>query len=243
MTRKYYSRRTTRRLAQKSKRNFIITLVIVGVLLYSTITWVLPTFIGSIAFVKNITNPPKETSQPVSENSNLAPPVLNIPYEATNTAQINIGGYGTADSKVRLYIDDKQISETKISEDGSFAFENVDLAIGTNNIYGITLDSNNKESLPSKTIKLYYSSEKPSLSISEPEDNKTIQGGDKKVKVAGKTDPDVKVFINGTQVIVNGDGNFSTEIPLNEGDNQLTISAQDRAMSKTEQQRKVIFQP
>lgn len=238
---KYHSRRSAKRLARRSQRNFIITLILVGILIYATITWVLPYFIGGLGLIKNITSPRKANIKQ-SEDVAIAPPVLNIPYEATSTAQINITGFTTPNLKVKLYIDDDPNQTINASLDGSFTFENITLNLGTNNIYGKTLNGD-KESLPSKTIKLILDNEKPPLSINEPEDGKKIQDGDKKVKVSGKTDPDAKVFVNGAQVIVNRDGNFSTDQPLNDGDNTISVKAVDTASNFTEIQRSVYYTP
>lgn len=239
----YRSRRAARRLARKSKNRFIITIIIVIILIYATITWVLPTFIGSVGFITNIIKPAQKPVIQSSQNAALAPPILSIPFEATNASQIDIKGYGTPDSKVKLYIDDESQQTVDVDSDGSFTFQNVSLNLGTNNIYAKTIDDQNKESLPSKTIKLLFDNQKPPLSINEPEDNKQIQGGDKKVKVAGKTDPGVKIFVNGTQAVVDNDGNFSIDQPLNEGDNTITVKAVDIASNSTEIQRKVTYKP
>ncbi len=248
---RYTSRRTAHRLARKSKRNFIITIIIVIALTYSTLNWVLPFFIGGVGTVKNVVSPTQKTAAPVSQTAALAPPVLSIPYEATSTAQIDIRGYGTPGSKVKLYLDDAEKDLVEIDEDGSFAFENISLSLGTNNIYGKTVDENDKESLPSKTLKITYDNEKPALTISEPEDNeqvlgsanKTIEGGDKKVKISGNTEIGAKVYINGSQVIVGSDGNFSSEQPLNDGDNVFDIKSVDSSGNSTELQRRITFKP
>lgn len=240
---RYKSRRSARRLARNSKRSFIITVIIIIVLLYATFAWVLPYFIGGISAVKNIIKPPKITVSNSSQNSTLAPPVLNIPFEATNSAQIDITGFGTPYSKVKLYIDDESKQTTDVSSDGSFNFKNVSLNLGTNNIYGTTLDEKNKESLPSKTLKLIFDNEKPPLVINEPGDNKIIQGSDKKVKVSGKTNSGVHVFVNGGQTIVDEGGNFSTDVVINEGDNTISIKAVDIASNSTEIQRNVKYNP
>ncbi len=238
----YRSRRSFKRQAARSKRNFVTTLIITGILIYATITWVLPIFISSIGFIRNTINPQKNIVQS-SDTAALAPPVLNIPYEATNSAQIDIKGYGTPNSQVTLYVDDESKQKVDVSSDGSFNFENITLNLGTNNIYGKTMDEQGKESLPSKTIKLIYNNEKPDLSISEPEDGKVIKGGDKKVKISGKTNPGVHILINGNQVIVDKDGNFSTEQPLNEGDNTISIKAIDITSNTKEEQRKITYNP
>lgn len=239
---RYRSARYSKRLARKSRRNFLITLIIIIALIYTTITWILPNFVSGIGFVKNIIKPAQKAPLQSSDTSPLAPPVLNIPFEATNSAQINIKGFGTPNSQVKLYLDDDLKQTIDTESDGSFNFEDVSLFLGTNNIYGKTVDQG-KESLPSKTIRLVYINEKPNLAISEPEDNKKIQGGDKKVKVSGKTNPGVKVFVNGTQAIIDFEGNFKFDVTLNEGDNTISVKAVDVASNTTEIQRRVIYNP
>lgn len=245
-----YSRRSSRRLARKSRTNFIISLILIGVLLYATIQWFLPFLIGGIGFIKGIIKPSHKTTSSLSQDASLAPPVLNIPFEATSTAKINITGYGTPNSKVAIYFDDEKKDTQDVSEDGSFVFKNIPLVLGTNNIYGKSLDpasggvnDQDKESLPSKTFKVIYDNEKPTLNINEPEDGKTIHGGDKKIKVSGKTEAGAQVFINDSQIIVDKDGNFSSEESLNEGDNNFNIKSLDKALNQTETSRKVIYQP
>lgn len=207
------------------------------------LTWVLPYFIGSVGLIKNIVKPSKVSAPQVATNSSLAPPILNIPYEATNSSQIDVHGFGNPNSKVRLYIDNESKQTIDVASDGSFTFENTDLSFGTNNIYATTVDEQNKESLPSKTLKLIYDNSKPSVKISSPEDGKVISGGDKKVVISGETDPGTQIYINGSQVIVDKDGNFSTDIAINEGDNIISIKAVNTATNSTEIQRKVTYNP
>lgn len=243
MAYRYHSRRAVRRLARKSKRNFFITLGIVAVISYTTIFWVLPNFIGGIGFVKNTIKPPNKNVGSSSKESAIAPPVLNIPFEATNTAQIDIRGFGTPHSKVKLYVDDNPKQTIDVSDDGSFNFSNVSLSLGTNNIYAKTIDEKGTESLPSKTLRIIYDDEKPSLNVNEPEDRRKIQGGDKKVKVSGNTSPGIKVYINDNQIIVDKDGNFNSELFLSDGDNLITIRAIDTAGNTTEEQKIVNYNP
>ncbi len=239
----YRSRRSVRRLAKKSRRNFLVTLILIIFILYVTITWVLPFFITGLGFITGIFKPQQKVTTRISENTSLAPPVLNIPYEATNTAQINIQGYATPNSKVKLYIDDESKQTIDVSTEGKFIFSDVMLSLGTNNIYAKTLDEKDRESLPSKLIKIMYDNEKPFLTLAEPQDNKKIQGGDKKVKLSGNTEAGAQIFINGTQVIVDQSGNFQAERELNEGDNNFDIKALDQASNTTEISRKVSYEP
>lgn len=237
-----YQYRAVKRLQKKNKQNFIATLVIIIILLYGTFFWVLPFVISSIGTIKNKSNPTNKTINP-TDQATLAPPVLNIPFEATNTAQINISGYSSPNSKVELFIDDEKKQTVDTDSGGNFHINDVDLSLGINNIYGKTVDDSGKESLPSKTMILTYDNNKPLLKIYEPEDNKQIQGGDKKVKVSGKTDSGTQVFINGNQTIVDKDGNFSSTMEINEGDNNFDIKAVNLASNISESSRKVSYKP
>lgn len=220
-----------------------MTLFLIALLTYATITWILPSLINGIGFVKNSISPSQKVITDTLKDSSLAPPVLNIPYEATATAQIDIKGYATANSKVNLYLDDQLKSTLDVSGEGDFTFQNISLVLGTNNIFAKTLDEQGLESLPSKTTRVIYDNEKPSLILNEPEDNKEIQGGDKKVRFKGLTEPGVKVFINDNQVIVDKDGAFVSDQTLNDGDNNFNIKAYDKALNFQEISRKVIYVP
>lgn len=243
MAYRYSSKRVARKLTRNSQRNFIITLILIVVLFYVTLTWLLPSLITGIGFVKGAVKPTTKTAINSTENTALAPPILNIPYEATNTAQIDIKGYSASRSKVKLFLDDEEKQTIESDGNGEFTFKNIPLSLGTNNIYAKTDDDKNQESLPSKTIKILYDNEKPDLILNEPEDDKKIQGGDKKIKFSGKTDPETSIFINGTQIIVDKDGNFSSEQLLNDGDNNFTVKAEDKASNINEISRKVTYTP
>lgn len=239
----YHSRRTARRLVRKSKYRFIVTISVIIFLIYATVIWILPYFIGGVGTVKNIIKPPQTVNQKLPQNAAAAPPVLSIPYEATNSGEINIQGFGVPDSRVKLYLDDKPTQTADVSSDGSFNFTNISLNLGINNIYATTLDDLNKESLPSKTLKLTYINEKPSLTLNSPADNTTTTGMDKKITVSGKVEPGIGILVNGSQVVVGNDGSFSTDVALNEGDNTISVKATDTALNSTEIERKVIYKP
>jgi hypothetical protein len=243
MAKRYQSARATRKLAKKSRRNFFISLALIVFLFYAAFTWILPSLINGARLVKGLHPTPKPSVDNSPQNSSLAPPILSIPYEATNTAQIDIKGYATPHSKVSLYLDDAKIDTVDVSGDGSFGFSNLSLNLGINNIYGKSIDEQNQQSLPSKTFRITYANEKPALDINTPEDNKKIQGGDKKVTISGKTTPGDEVFINGSQVIVDKDGNFNSQQDINEGDNNFDIKAVDNATNTTDVQRKVTYSP
>lgn len=233
-----YRYRAARKAARKSKYNFLATIIIIFFLLFATVNWILPNLISGLGFLRG-TFIPQAPKKITASSATLAPPVLNIPYEATSTATISVRGYATPNTKVQIFVDEKQAGETESLEDGSFEVKNVSLNLGTNSIFGRTVEAET-ESLPSKTIKVFFDSEKPILDIYEPGDNTEVHG-DKKIKVSGKTEKQVKVFVNDQRLITNSDGTFSLDYPLQEGENILTVKAEDEALNFTEIQRRVIF--
>lgn len=233
-----YQLRSNRRIVNKAKKRFIYTIIFCLFLLYATLTWILPSVIGGVSSISQKFKKPVPIEKSVAEDATMAPPVLNIPYESTNSAKINISGYSTPGTKVEIYLNDALDQTTDVDSNGSFTAMDVNLNDDTNTIYGKTVD-NNKRSLASKTLNVILNNSKPKLSISEPSDGKEINGGDKKITVSGKTDFDSRVYVNDGQVIVSKDGSFTTQIPLNDGDNTITIKAINSASTSTAKELKV----
>ncbi|MBI4036709.1 hypothetical protein HY386_02440 [Candidatus Daviesbacteria bacterium] len=229
-------------MARRSKRNFIATILIIALLLYGVVFWILPIFIGGLGLISSFVNSPSSSPQNISDSAVFAPPVLNIPYEATNTGQIDIKGYATPAVDVKIYVNNKLADELRASGDGSFISQQINLKFGLNEIYGKTADDQNHESLPSKVLKITFDDETPRLTIFEPEDGKVIQG-ERKIKVSGETEPEAKVYINGTRVVVDSEGKFSSMETLSDGENTFTTKAVDAASNTTEIIRKITFNP
>lgn len=236
---KTYQPRSIRRMERKSQKNIFISFIVAVVIIYSLVTWGLPALVGSLSFFNKFK--PTTKPNPASETTVIAPPVLNIPFEATNSSSIKISGYSTPKHKVEIYIDDELKNTAEVAEDGSFKTDEILLNFGTNNIYGKSVNEDGVKSLASKTIKLTYSNEKPKLEITEPTDGQQIKGGDKRINVSGKTDPQNILTVNGNTVIVNGDGNFSKTLDINEGDNIISIIATDSVGNSTQIERKVTY--
>jgi hypothetical protein len=235
-----YRPRSFRRRQDKNLRNIALTVVVVIAFGYFLVSWGLPMLVGGLSIFNKLKPVDKTDSIP---DTAIAPPVLNIPFDATNSASISITGYAQPNSKVQIYLNDNNITDTSTLADGSFSTTSIELSEGTNYIYGITNDADNQKSLPSKTIRLEYSSQKPNLEVEQPPDTHQIKGGDKKVRVSGKTDPDNILSINGTTVILNSDGSFSTDVPLNDGDNAITITSSNNIGNSTTITKTVNYSP
>lgn len=240
---RYYSRykpRSVRHWERKHQRNIIVSLILGSIILYLVFFWGLPNLIGGLSIFNRFK--PGSSQDQLLENSGLAPPVLNIPYEATNTATIKISGYASPNTQVKIYLDDNLSTSTQASDNGSFLTDPITLLLGANLIYGQTV-SDGTTSLASKTIKVTYSNEKPTIELLEPPDNHQITGGEKQVKVAGKTETANSVTVNDQTVILSPEGNFTTQVPLNDGDNLISIIATNSVGNTTRVERKVTFNP
>lgn len=243
---------SSQRAEVKARNKLIVTLIGVAIFGYVSFAWILPAFVGGMAVLTQSKDNKGPLPTPVAESAIVAPPVLNIPYEATNTATIKINGYSTPNTSVEIYIDNDLKTTVSTSSDGSFTTDDIPLNIGNNNISGKTIDDKGKKSLSSKPILITYLNEKPKLQIDQPQDNTTVNGSDeqsssanKKVTVSGKVDPveGVTVTINGVQPIVGSDGSFSQTADINQGDNTITITATDMAGNTTQVTRKVTYNP
>lgn len=242
---RYQSRYTpysTRRSERKLKRNLIITLLVTAILIYFLIVWFVPTLVGGLSFLNRFKDQPANTKS-ISEMNILAPPVFNIPYEATNTSAVSLKGYSTPLIKVEIYLDDELVTTVDIKEDGSFSSEEITLNLGNNNIYGKAVNDKDEKSLPSKTFRLLYDNEKPKLELSQPLDNQEIKGGERKINVSGSTEPDAIVEINSIRVIVTSEGKFSGTLELNDGDNIIVVKSSDKAGNSSEVSRRIVYQP
>ena len=236
-----YKPRSIRHSESRAKRGLIFTLVGILIATFVFFMWGLPFIIGQLSFLNKRDTPIDVSSLKIDEA--IAPPVLYIPYEATNSASLPISGYAAPLSKVEIYIDDEIKSQTSTDSEGKFTTDPVLLNLGTNNIHAVTISDSDKKSLPSKNIKLYYSSEKPKLEVSEPNDGTEIKGGEKKVKVAGLTDINNSITVNGSTVIVDSEGNFQTMLALNDGDNTITVVASNSFGNSNQVERKVKYTP
>lgn len=239
--RQTFKPRSLRRSESKAKKKLIFNLVLIVFLIYVFFNWGLPFLLGNLSFLNKY-----KTVKPAEEvkiDEAIAPPVLYIPFEATNSASLPISGYATALSKVEIYIDDELKSQINTDTEGKFTTDPIILNLGSNNLYALTINDAGKKSLPSKTIKLFYSNEKPILEVSEPADGTEIKGGDKKVKVAGKTDTNNAVTVNGATVIVNPEGNFQTQININDGENVILIVTSTNFGTTNQIERRVKYTP
>lgn len=180
------------------------------------------------------------SDQSKSETSDiLLPPSLDALPEATFSATIAVSGSALPGQTVVVYKNDSEVGQTTVDNDSHFVINSVSLSKGKNAITAKTKD-NDKESKVSDEHDVIFDNEPPKFTLDSPSDG--LVSHDSFVKVSGKTEQGASVSINSFVAIVDSNGNFTYNFPLNEGDNVLKITATDTAGNTTSQELKVRYE-
>jgi len=169
----------------------------------------------------------------------VAPPVLNTLPTATNSAQIFISGNSMPDETINLYINNNNADQAQTDKDGKFIFSE-NLNGGDNQIKAEAVYKSKKSDF-SNVFDVIYKNSQPTLEISSPSDGQSFKKDQNTANVTGKTDPNASVTVNGFWAIIDDNNNFSYNLPLQNGDNQIKVVVTDQAGNKTEKDLKVNY--
>jgi hypothetical protein len=184
---------------------------------------------------------PSSSSNETQESLPPAPPILITPYEATNSAILNLSGFAQANGEIEVYLNHSSVGQISVNTDGSFNLGGLFLTEGQNELYAIVTDkATNKRAESEKTI-ILYDLTPPSLEIAQPKD-KIVSEADV-IEVAGKTDPDAKLLLNDHLVVIDQEGKFSYRLGLSIGENLVTVKAIDQAGNQAEQKLSINYSP
>lgn len=170
-----------------------------------------------------------------SADQNLAPtiPSLSQDFTATNTAQIKIDGFADAKTTIQLFHNDNP-DQTMVSDpDGKFEFQ-VTLDKGLNRYEAQAVADSGNKSAKSGSYLVSYLQGNPKLDISSPKDGDSVNTSS--ITIVGQVDPGSTLSINEHLQIVDPNGNFQASINLQNGDNNLKITATDTAGNQTTKQ-------
>jgi len=170
------------------------------------------------------------------------PPFLLVNYVATNSAQLTVSGTAEPGSTVYISINSKDSAKVTTQDDGNFETKVV-LAEGNNIFSAVAVDDAGNKSRVAKTVSVWYSNEMPSLEIETPTDNQEFSGENKRIEIKGKTDPQMRLVVNGRIIIVNSEGKFTMFYNLADGENILEFVAQDQAGNETRKKLTVKYVP
>jgi bacillopeptidase F len=226
--------RLSRNIEKKSEKRLILSIVGIIAVLFLLVRYGVPSLIGFSDFLANT----KGSQDTTKSNSIVGVPIFTTSFTATNSAAISLDGNAAPKEKINLYVNDNLTDSVDTKDDGTFSFKNVSLKLGNNDLKAKAI-KNKDESEFSDTLSIQYKTSQPGLLIEEPSDGQNFPKETTSVNVKGKTDPGVKVTINDFWALDDQDGNYSYNLTLQSGDNQIKVVAVDDAGNKTEKDIKV----
>lgn len=152
--------------------------------------------------------------------------IQDIPV-ATNSSTITVSGTVLNFNLLEFYLNDEKIKDSSLIGSDTFSEDVEGLKEGRNEIYILAKMKDSNEKKKSKTYTVLYKSEKPKLDVHEPQDgSKTTK---EEIMIKGSTDKETYVKVNDLPIVVDAQGNFDTSFRLKDGENKITIRAQDMA--------------
>lgn len=238
MQRRSRLNRTTTEKTKKQIITQVATIIIVLILLIQLGPMALNTVGGVISSFQG------GSKDLISDDeSTLEAPFIESIPDATNSAQIIISGSSPyADAEIELFVNDAEYETIPLDEDQTFTFKDVTLKEGDNYIKARVKKAENTSFFTREHL-VIYSKGDPKLEVGSPSENQEFTKGDQTINVTGKTDPDNRVTVNGFRAIVDGDGNFSYYLKLNDGENPLKIEATSPGGKTISKEMKVVYRP
>ena len=223
---------------KKTRKTIILSIIGIIIILYILFKFGIDFLVNFSLFISGSRS--QSNSSTITNQINfVSAPILNPLPPATNSAEIIISGSSSKSETIYLYINSSIVDQTQTDEKGVFHFvENLEK--GSNLINAKAEYKNSKSSL-SDSFNVLFINSSPTLNISSPQDGESFKKDQNSVTVSGKTDPGISVTVNGFWAVIDDNNNFSYNLPLQNGDNQIKIIATDQAGNKTEKDLKVNY--
>jgi hypothetical protein len=186
----------------------------------------------------------KKGGQPVESNDQTPPipPRFEPIPKATNEQELEIKGSTEPGATVILTVNGED-HDLLANNEGEFRYA-ADLLEGENIISAFSQDNAGNKNNAVQTLIVIYDHEAPKLELSKPQDGSSFYGSkERQLIIEGETDKETKVNVNGRHVVVESSGKFTFLTTLSEGENKLTIKAEDEAGNNTEKIVTVTYSP
>ena len=173
-----------------------------------------------------------KSSKELVENEDQTPPSpprLQAGPGATNDPYVTLKGFAEAGATVKIFLNAELEKEVISDNDASFIVDSLFLSSGKNRLQAKAIDRAGNESEDSVMMIIDYDNQAPALEVNQPEPAE-------KVKISGKTEPEATLKINDRLIILDQEGNFTSAINLDEGENRILVSATDQAGNQTEKE-------
>ncbi len=230
----YSTRVSSRRVRREKKKVLSQSFMMIGVAVILLLTFIFVIIPNFFNLITNFLN----TSTPFQEVDDIPPqiPIISAPVNATNSAQLQVSGFGEPEAEVVIILNGSKEDEITISEDGSFEVPLL-LEEGENTIAAYSIDAAENESSVTRNYTTLFDNSAPKIELSEPEDGASFESrANQSITIKGMTDEDTstRVYVNEKLVFPKSDGSFSYTYRLEEGENKLLIKAQDKAGNSNE---------
>jgi hypothetical protein len=230
--------RLTLKTEKRTRKTIVLTSFGILIILILLIKFGVNLLVGFSVFLAGTKNQSPTNSSSSSE-AFIASPVLNPLPGATNSAKIDISGKSQPDKIIELYINNNLKDSAQADKMGNFLFSQT-LFNGENQIRTRAM-KNNQLSDFSTSFSVFFKNTTPSLTVDYPSDGQSFSKDQNSINVKGKTDSGVTITVNGFWAIIDENNNFSYNLPLQNGDNQIRIIATDQAGNNSEKNLKVSY--
>lgn len=240
--RRNYVSRLERKSRQKQLRQTFFWLLLTAVVIFALFRWGIPAFINLAAFYADW----QSGDIPIVADDTVppAPPRIVIPYDATNSAELNLQGYTEPGATVQFFLNQEKVKEITAESDGQFLISDLELDKGYNWIYATAIDQAQNTSLESQKQLLVYDVSPPKLTVEKPTSGEQFYGsGQKRIEIIGQVEDADRVSVNNRSVIISQNGSFSTFMTLEDGEQILEIKATDQAGNETVEEIVVTYHP
>lgn len=209
------------------KSTIVILLAGLVILFYFLFTVGIKLILNSSVFVANMFSK-NSPAAPLNKTTDVygSVDIEDIPV-ATNSAKIIVNGSVVNYTKLDFYLNGEVVETKDMTSNEIFNIEIGDLEKGKNEVYIKARTEDGQNTKKTQVYEVLYKDEKPKLDISEPADRATVSSPE--VTIKGTTDKEVLIKVNDLPVVVDVNGNFDSTVRLKDGDNSISIRAEDIA--------------
>ena len=231
--------RLERQRKKQSTVRIVLLLLLLSVLIVTLFSFGINFLINTSIFLANFSHKKNSQPTPTTLKTDIFHQLqVGEIQEATNEASFVISGQEQNFDKINFYLNDEKV-KTISPENEDFQETLNGLKEGKNTLYLEGIDKTNDKKEKSSLYEITYTNKKPALTIEAPSDGSTTDKNE--VDIKGETEKDVFIKINNRPIIVDAEGKFNNSIRLKEGENEITIEADDLAGNQTIKKIKVTY--
>jgi hypothetical protein len=220
-----------------TKKTIFLGLITVLVLVL-TVVFGLPLLVRFSILLGDLKN--KQDSEIVEKVIPPMMPRLILPFEATNSARIDLRGVAEKGVSIELLKNDVSVGKVETDEAGEFVFKDIFLEAGESIFTAVAISKAGDSSEISKELTLAYDNEVPPLTMTNPsEASVKVESDD--FDVVGVSEKGVSVTVNGRVAMVDDSGSFKLKLQLAIGKNEVEIIVRDLAGNETKKKIEITY--